>query len=144
MRIPLLAAALIAAAAPLPAMAQDDSSAAIAEAADAMRDPAMQEQAGLMAAALVGVLLEMPVGPLMEAAAKAGGTENPDVDPHATVRDMLGPQAADAPEMVAERMPQMLDAMAGMAGAMGGAMEAMMPQLRDLAERLPRRLPESR
>ena len=144
MRLPIIAAAAFAATAPLPALAQEVDTSRLADAVEAMDDPAMQEQVSLMAAALVGVLLEMPVGPLMEAASEAAGEDAPAVDPNATVRDLMGPQAAEAPEIVAERLPEMMGAAASMAGAMGGALEAMLPHLRDMADRLPRDLPKRR
>ena len=144
MRAPFLAAGLLAATAPLPAFAQEAEDAVvedsgIAEAAALMDDPEMQEQASLMAAALVGVLLEMPVGQLAGAMGEMDGVEAPDIDPDATVRDLMGESANGAPERVAEKLPQMMEAMAGMAGAF----EEMLPALRELAERLPRQLPQA-
>lgn len=144
MRAPFLAAALLAATASLPALAQDADDAVaensgIAEAAALMDDPEMQEQASLMAAALVGMLLEMPVGQLAGAMGEVDGVEAPAIDPDATVRDLMGEGANGAPERVAERLPQMMEAMAGMAGAF----EEMLPALRELAERLPRQLPQA-
>lgn len=144
MRLPLIAAASLAVAAPLPALAQDAQESPLAAAVEAMDDPAMQEQVGLMAAMLVGAMMEMEVGPLMQAAAEMSGEEASPVDRRARVRDLLGPDlAADAPARVAERVPQMMGAMATMAGAF----ERMLPELRSMAERLPadlpRRLPET-
>ena len=88
MRLSLIAAVL-AAAAPLPALAQDAGPSPLKDAAEGMADPATQQQAGMMAAMLVGALLEMPVGPLAEAVVQMGGTSASDIDPDARVRDLL-------------------------------------------------------
>ena len=76
MRIPILAAlslGLIAA----PAVAQNtdeagstDIASSVRGLSDTLSDPAMQAQAALMARAMSGVVLEMPVGPLARAAAE--------------------------------------------------------------------------
>lgn len=132
MRAPLVLSALLVAGTPLPALAQDEAESPLSDAVAMMSDPEMQEQASLMAAMLVGALLEMPVGELADSVAVMAGEEESDIDPDARVRDMLGPDAANAPEIVAERLPQMMQGMAGMAGAL----EAMMPQLREMAVRM--------
>ncbi|GGD64335.1 hypothetical protein GRI62_12050 [Erythrobacter arachoides] len=140
MRLSLIATlALAAAAAPLPALAQDADNDPLAGAVERMDDPVVQEQAGLMAAMLVGALMEMRVGPLAEAMAEMTGGEGPAVDPDARVADLLGPDAADAPVRVAEQVPQMMGAMAAMAGAFGD----MLPQMRAMGERMRRELPET-
>jgi hypothetical protein len=140
MRIAATAAALLAVTVPGHALAQEAEGSELSSAIDTMSDPAMQEQVGLMAAMLVGALMEMPVGPLAEAASTMAGEDAPAIDPDARVRDLVGPEAGRAPEVIAERLPEMMEAMAGMAGAL----EQMLPHLRDLADRLPRDLPQSR
>ncbi len=137
MRIPLMTAAMFAAILPVSAHAQDADGAPLAKAAEMLEDPEMQEQVALTAAALVGVLMELPVGTLANAASEAAGETGPAIDPDARVRDLVGADGVDAPQLVAERLPQMMTAVAGMAGAF----EAMMPQLRELAARLPQHLP---
>lgn len=133
--LPILAAAALLM--PLPALAQDADGEVLADAAATLDDPMMQEQAGMMAAMMVGALLEMRVGPLAEAMAEIAGEDAPAIDPDARLADMVGPEAAEAPARVAERVPQMMGAMASLAGAF----EEMLPQLREMAARLPRELP---
>ncbi|QZH75383.1 MAG: hypothetical protein JY451_01810 [Erythrobacter sp.] len=133
MRIAAAAVALMAVTLPGHAFAQDAGESDLTSAVETMSDPATQEQAALMAAMLVGALMEMPVAPLAEAVSTMAGEDSPAIDPDARVRDYVGPEAARAPEVVAERLPEMMEAMAGMAGAF----EQMLPQLRELAERLP-------
>ncbi len=136
MRFAATAAALLAVTLPGYALAQDAGEGELSTAIETMSDPAMQEQVGLMAAMLVGALMEMPVGPLAQAASDMAGEDAPAIDPDARVRDLVGPEAGRAPEVIAERLPEMMEAMAGMAGAL----EQMLPQLRELAERLPQRI----
>lgn len=136
MRLAVSALALFAATLPAHALAQDAEEQPLDGVVEAMSDPATQEQAALMAAMLVGALMEMPVGPLAEAASDMAGEDAPAIDPDARVGDLVGPDAARAPEVIAERLPEMMQAMAGMAGAF----EEMLPQLRELAERLPQHL----
>ncbi|WP_052761872.1 hypothetical protein [Aurantiacibacter luteus] len=133
---PLIAAtaALAAFTAPLPAFAQDD--AAIAEAVEQLDDPAVQEQMSLVAATLVGALMEMRVAPLMEAMDEMSDEPRPRVDPDARVADLVGPEAAEMPARVAERMPRMLGAMSAMAGAFG----EMLPHLREVGARMEERM----
>lgn len=140
MRLAICAAALLALGLPSHALAQEAGEGELSSAIETLSDPAMQEQAALMAAMLVGALMEMPVGPLAEAASTMAGEAAPAIDPDARVRDFVSPEAAHAPEVIAERLPAMMEAMAGMAGTL----EEMLPQLRELAERLPREMPQSR
>lgn len=140
MRIAATAAALLAISLPSHALAQDAGEGELSPVIESMSDPATQEQTALMAAMLVGALMEMPVGPLAEAAATMAGKDAPAIDPDARVRDLVGPEAGRAPEVIAERLPEMMEAMAGMAGAL----EQMLPQLRELAERLPQEIPQTR
>ena len=141
MRLPIIAPAFLAplllAAAPTPALAQATEDAPLAGVVETLEDPAMQEQVALTAAALVGVLMELPVGTLANAVSEAAGEDAPAIDPDARVRDLVGDDAQDAPQQVAEHLPELMAAMAGMAGVF----EEMLPQLRDLAERLPQQLP---
>ncbi|WP_133303999.1 hypothetical protein [Aurantiacibacter aquimixticola] len=136
--MPLIAAALLTSASlAAPAAAQETEERPLAGLTEAMEDPATQEQVSHTVAALVGALMEMPVGPLVEAMGEMTGEPGPDIDPDARIRDLMGAEAADAPEIVAERLPAMMGAMAQMAGAF----EAVLPQLREAAESLPRDLP---
>jgi len=136
MRLPILAAALLTAA-PMPAFAQATEDAPLAAVTQVLEDPAMQEQVALTAAALMGMLMELPVGALAETVSEAAGEDAPDIDPDARVRDLVDDDAQDAPQQMAERLPEMMTAMAGMTGVL----EEMLPQLRDLADRLPEYMP---
>ncbi|MEO6040921.1 MAG: hypothetical protein ABIP41_03395 [Croceibacterium sp.] len=140
MRAALIAAAA-AAALPVPALAQDrhdDSHRAAADRQDdahrmarEMNDPARQAEMAATVEGMAGVLLEMPVGPLMRAAATMAG-ENPDyVDPDTRIGDVVGPEAADVPREIAQRLPRMMGAMAEMTVAL----EDMLPQLAEVGAR---------
>ena len=132
MRIPILAAlslGLIAA----PAVAQNtdeagstDIASSVRGLSDTLSDPAMQAQAALMARAMSGVVLEMPVGPLARAAAEIAGDDPDAIDPDMTLRELGGRDADDLPQYLQERVPEMMDRLAGMSGAA----EAMVPHLR--------------
>jgi methyl-accepting chemotaxis protein len=142
MRVPLtasLACALVALT-PLPALADEVDDSGLADVAGDLSDPARQEQIGAMAGAMMEAMLQMPVGPMLRAAAEMAGRDAEDIDPDTRLADVAGEDAADAPREVAERVPQMMGVMAGMAGAM----EQMLPQLREMAETMRRSLPESR
>ncbi|MGB3166697.1 MAG: hypothetical protein WBA68_07985 [Alteraurantiacibacter sp.] len=142
MRLLLIAALLIAA--PLPAMAQD-ATPEIGALAERLTDPATQEQAAAVTGVLMRALMEMPVGPLIEA--MDGVAEEMDmpaspptiIAPDARLRDVVGPQGDAAAMQLARRMPEMMETMADMAGTL----EGMMPHLREMAQRLPRRLPDA-
>ncbi len=134
-----------------PVIAQDadaDSEAQTAgEFADALRDPQTQATVTAAVAILGEVMLDLPIGPLVSAmdeavdrAAEQAGTSappRPELAPDASLRDMLGPQGDRLTVELAQRVPQAMDAAAGMAGA---ARQAV-PVLQDLAERLKRALP---
>ena len=136
MRMPIIAAAFVIAA-PLPAAAQDVAPDA-QELTERLSDPELQERMAQMAGILAETLMDMPVGPMVEAMAEVSDDiERPDIAPDARVRDLVGPDADGATAEIAEKLPQMLDAMAGMAGAM----ETMMPHLREMAARLSQELP---
>jgi hypothetical protein len=125
-------AALIALAAPLPALAQtSETEAATAEIERTLGDPATQEAMAEGMAAASEALLDVPLAPLARAVKQAAG-ENPDeVDPDMTLRN-VSPEAEDVPHKVRESLPRMMGAMAGMAGGMG----AMIPALREMADRM--------
>lgn len=145
MRVIPCALALSAGALLTPALAQD--AADDAELADALRDPQTQATASATVAILGEVMLDLPVGPLVEAmdgavdrVAEQAGTPappRPEIAPDASLRDMLGPQGDRLSVELAERVPQAMDAAAGVAGAT----ERTAPVLQDLGERLKRALP---
>lgn len=141
-------AALGLAATPASAQESDEAEVVVAEdLSETLRDPQVQATATATVAILGEVLLDMPVGPLVEAMdeavdklARETGTETPprkDVDPDATLRDMLGPDGDRVSVELAERVPQAMDAAAGMTGAI----EAALPKLKEAAERMKRSLP---
>src|SRR3546814_14338709 len=66
-RLPLIALPRLALAAPLPASAGEGS---LGDAAATLSDPAAQDRMADTVAALVGALMQMPVGPLAEAVAR--------------------------------------------------------------------------
>ena len=134
MRVPLFAVLLAVAAVPVPALASEVEDGGLGDAAAAMADPARQQQVATMAQAMLGMLMEMPVGPMLQSAARMRGEDPAAIDPDTRIADLAGPQAQDMPGEVAARVPQMMGAMAQMAGAF----EAMLPQLRAMAESLPR------
>jgi hypothetical protein len=136
MRHPTLLAAAAIALLPVPALAEPDEGeiyeGEISSAARELADPVRQEQLGAMAGAVMEAMLEMPAAPLLRAAAQVAG-ENPEaIHPDTRLADLAGPEAADAPREVAERLPQMMGAMA----ALAVAFEDMLPHMRAIGEDL--------
>lgn len=141
-------AALAALAAPLPALAQPAGDAQDAERAESaesaplaafgerMKDPEQQRETALMLQAMAEVLLDLPIGPLAEAAAEMAGEEAAKIDPQMTLRQ-LAPDAGQVSDEVARNVPRAMRA----AGAMAQGMAAMTPHLRALADRLRDALP---
>jgi hypothetical protein len=131
MRHPILLAAAAIALLPAPALAEPDEG-EISSAARELADPARQEQLAVMAGAVMEAMLEMPAAPLLRAAAEVAGEDPEAVDPDTRLADLAGPEAADAPREVAEKLPQMMGAMA----ALAVAFEDMLPQMRAIGEDL--------
>lgn len=129
MRIAVLAAAACALA-PAPLMAQDGPSDA-GRLAEELSHPDTQEQLSTMAEAMAGAMLDVPVGPLLRAAAQVAGEDPADVDPAATIGDLVGPEVAEAPREFAHRLPQMMGALA----TLTVALEDMLPRLAEIGER---------
>ena len=98
--------------------------------AEKLSDPAEQERMAGMVEAMSHVLLSLPVAPLMEAMAEATGEEPAAVDPDATLGELAGPGAERVPEEIADKLPQMMGMMAGMARSF----EALKPMLETMAE----------
>lgn len=137
MRLLALAAALAAATASTPAFAADDPYQP--RVAERLNDPLVQDTLASSIAIMGRVLMDMNVAPMMEAMAKATGDDPAYVDPDTTVGDLAGPDARYMPEEMAERVPQVMGAMAGMAEGM----EDMVPALRDMAEQVRRSIPRT-
>ncbi len=112
-----------------PAFAAEGDAARIAE---ELADPAQQAEVAALAQTMAAILLEMNIAPLARAAAEMEGKDPESIDPDLTVRDLAGPEAADAPRELAVRVPQMMGALATLAVAM----EAMLPQLRAMGEQM--------
>ena len=136
MRRLIVAIAALAAATPLPVLAQDavdDESVeqATARLSEKLSDPETQERLSQSVAVMSEVLLDLPLAPFLRAAAQMAGEDPEAVDPDTTLRQ-VSPDAERVPGEIADKLPQMMGAMAGMAGGMG----AMMPALREMAERV--------
>lgn len=108
-----------------------DAEPALAEMSEKLSDPEFQSQAAAIAQVLIGSVLDLKVGPLVEAMNRATEGEGPDIDPDATIRD-LAPETEDIPAEVSERLPEAMNTMS----AFADGMQAMLPALRDMAERM--------
>jgi hypothetical protein len=131
MRIALSAIAAASALASTPALAAESDAARLAE---ELRDPAIQAEIAAMVQTMSAVMLDMNVAPLLRAQAEIEGRDPDAIGPEVTVRDLAGPGAEEAPREIAVRLPQMMGAMA----ALAGSIEAMLPQLRAMGETLAR------
>jgi hypothetical protein len=139
-----LAATLLA---PLPAMARDHG---LSDAAAKLNDPRTQQALAGTMATLMQALMNMKAAPFVQmmdgmegAMERATGERSDDrqtartIDPDATLGDLAGPEARAMPEEMAEKLPAMMGAMAGLAGSM----EAMLPELEAMGKRLKQSLP---
>ncbi|SNT26561.1 hypothetical protein [Sphingopyxis indica] len=125
-RLPLIALPLLALAAPLPASAGEGS---LGDAAATLSDPAAQDRMADTVAALVGALMQMPVGPLAEAVARIDPESDAAyIPPDAT----LGEIAGSDPDY-GERLGDDVRAGTRMAGSMAAALAAYAPVLKDMA-----------
>lgn len=131
----ILAAPLTLVAAPVQAQETSD----LAPLAERLADPAQQQALAQTLSTLSQVLLDLPLAPLARAAAQAAGEDPAAVDPQLTLRQM-SPDAERVPDELADRVPQMMGAMAGMAEGM----QAMLPALRQMADRMEEAFPEGR
>ena len=124
----LLALPLIAVAAPLPALAQDtDKAMAVAR---QLEDPRTQDALAGALSAMVGAMLDMRVGGIANAVAKADPSgRSRAVDPDMTVADMA---TRDNPDF-ADNLDADIRQGTRMAGALAGVMADMLPRLADLA-----------
>lgn len=134
-----LAAALLA---PHPAAAQDAApppDEGLARIDEALSDPARQEQIAQTLRVLGEIVVDMPLAPLADAAAKIAGEDARDLPPGATLRS-IAPEASRLPEQLERNAPRALAAM----GSLAEALEKMMPALRDMARRLEEAAPPPR
>lgn len=125
--VTVLAIAAIAAA-PVPALAQTGDAEALSQ---RLSDPDTQAELAETMAVMGEVLLDLPIASLAQAAAEMAGKDPARVDPDLTLRKMA-PGAGRVPGEVADKLPRMMDGMAGMASGM----EAMMPALKSMAARM--------
>ena len=124
--LPLIALPLLALAAPLPASAGEGS---LGDAAATLSDPAAQDEMADTLAALVGALMQVPVGPLAEAVARIDPESDAAyIPPDAT----LGEIAGSDPDY-GERLGDDVRAGTRMAGSMAAALAAYAPVLKDMA-----------
>lgn len=100
--------------------------------AERLKDPALQQSLSTSVAVLGEVLLDLPLAPLADAAARMAGEDAAGVDPDITLRKFAGPDADRVPSELAASLPRMMGALAG---ALDGAQE-ITPLLRDLARRV--------
>ncbi len=137
MRKILLPALLAGLATPTMAEAAGPADAPLAAFGEHLHDPERQRDMALMLQAMTEVLLDMPIGPLAEAAADMAGEEARRIDPDMTLRQMT-PEADRIGEEVARNVPRAMQA----AGSMAESLAAMTPLLREMAERFREAMPE--
>lgn len=128
--VPTVAAVLCCS--PVPAFAQGSDAAVPRELIEKLDDPATQQQLAGMTATMGEVLLDMPLAPLARAAAQMAGKDAEDIPGDMTLRQMAGPDAERLPGEMAERLPQLMGAMAGMAKGL----DSMLPLLRVMAAQM--------
>ncbi|WP_287940028.1 hypothetical protein [Sphingopyxis sp.] len=112
---------------PVPASAADAR-----DAAAVLNDPATQERMADTITALVGAMMQMPVGPLAEAVARIDPSSDAAlIPPDATVGDLT-----DHDPGYAERMGGDVRTSARMAGHAASAVAAYAPVIKDMARDL--------
>ena len=132
----LLALPLIALALPSPTLAQESGD-DLMRTAKQLQDPRTQDTLAAVLSALVGSMLDTPVGGMVNAVAKADPTgRTREVDPDMTVADMA---SRDNPDFERELDSDIRDG-TRMVGSMAGALAELLPQLtvlaRDVEERV--------
>jgi len=109
------------------------------EAARRLDDPMTQYMVAGALAAITKQLLDMKVEPFMRAMDEAGaGDAVPDLPPDATLGDVAGPEAERLPHDIMERVPKLMDSLAGLAAAYGD----MLPELEAMAKRMKDAVPQ--
>ncbi|MXO89229.1 hypothetical protein [Pontixanthobacter aquaemixtae] len=116
--------------------AQDQAEPALDELTDKLSDPVEQDKMASMVDAMGEVLLQMPVGPLLDAAAKLPGADMPEMDRDATMRDLAGPDADELPGQLSSKVPMMM----GMLSEMIKGLDAMRPALEDMGKQMQERI----
>lgn len=108
----------------------------IAEAADKLSDPVVQDEVAASIERLTGAMIRLPVGRFVEAIETARpGTVKRRLDSNATLADIAGNGAQDIPNELGHQSREMMGTMSGFARAIA----AMMPEF----ERMGREIEES-
>lgn len=124
-----LAAVLLA---PVPALARERERGP-SELAQKLNDPELQRNMASAISAMTEALMSIKLAPFAEAAEKMGDRKMARrIDRDATLGDMAGRDGRRMQREVAERVPQMMGMMAGMAGAM----EQMLPALEAMGKQM--------
>ena len=125
MRIVLvpLALASIGGLAPSPALGQDTETRRMAE---ELHDPVRQAEIAATAEAVTEAMLSIPVAPLARAVAEIEGLAPDNVDPDLQAGDLVDPDTIDASYEFADRLPQMMGALASLTVAL----EDIVPEIR--------------
>lgn len=128
-RLALIALPLLVLATPLPATAADPD---MRETVATLNDPAQQDRMVDTVSAIVGALLQMPVGPLAEAVARVDPySDAAYIPPDATLGDVTGRDPA-----YADRIGADVRATTRMAGQAASALAIYAPVLKDMARDL--------
>lgn len=107
------------------------------EAMRELSDPRTQQAMGDMLGALFGVILDMPADPLVRAMEAAGEPEAARRIPRgATIGDLAGPEARNAPREIRRRAPALIGAM----GELAGTLEEMAPEFERIADDFGRKM----
>jgi len=123
--------------APVPALAAEGDAARVA---GELNDPVRQAQMAAAVEAVTTAVLAMPAALLLRAAETMAGRDPEAVDPNLTVGDLAGAEAAEAPHVLAQRLPELMGAMA----AMSAALATMLPELQAMGERMAEDMARSR
>ena len=128
-RFAVIALPLLALSAPLPAVAADPE---VRDTVATLNDPVSQDRMADTVSAIVGALMQMPVGPLAEAVARVDPySDAASIPPDATLGDVTGrdPDYAD-------RIGADVRATTRMAGQAASALAIYAPVLKDMARDL--------
>ena len=125
---PLASALALVAAAPLPALAADRPASDLGE---TLRDTAAQQGMAAAFRAMTEALLDLRIAPFLGAIEAIEGRDPAEVDPELSLRDYAGPESERLPREMERRLPSLMDA----AGGLAGAFEQALPALAAAAER---------
>ena len=134
------AAVALAVLTPVPALARErgTDNRRLDEAVARLSDPAFQTSITTALAAMSEAMMGMKMAPFAKAMESMGDKDTPrDIDPDATLGDMMSPEGRAMPQEMAKRVPQMMTGMAGMASAM----QQMLPQLETIGREMKRSVP---